>query len=47
MLAAEGRSLMASIEDYSEPTANRGHDPPSRTRGRSGKNGGGRRGRMD
>lgn len=47
MLAAEGRSLMASIEDYSEPTANRGHDPPSRTRGHSGKNGGGRRGRMD
>ncbi|XVE59432.1 hypothetical protein DITRI_Ditri05aG0046200 [Diplodiscus trichospermus] len=39
VFAAEERSLMASIEDYSEPTANRGHDPPSRSRG------GGRRGR--
>ncbi|XWS74008.1 hypothetical protein CRYUN_Cryun02cG0178600 [Craigia yunnanensis] len=44
MLAAEGRSLMASIEDYSEPMANHGHDPPSRTR-TSGGNGGGHRGR--
>ena len=46
VLAAEGRSLMASIEDYSEPTANHGHDPPStsRTRGGGG-NSGGRRGR--
>ncbi|MBA0739859.1 hypothetical protein Gogos_013089, partial [Gossypium gossypioides] len=24
---------MASVEDYEEPTANRGHDPPSRARG--------------
>ncbi|XP_022756629.1 protein PSY3-like [Durio zibethinus] len=45
VLAAEGRSLMASIEDYSEPTANRGHDPLSRTRSSSGINGGGRKGR--
>ncbi|MBA0557981.1 hypothetical protein Golob_015022 [Gossypium lobatum] len=34
---------MASVEDYEEPTANRGHDPPSRARG-SGSNGGGRGG---
>ncbi|MBA0669130.1 hypothetical protein Goklo_001979 [Gossypium klotzschianum] len=32
---------MANIEDYSEPTANRGHDPASRARGGSG-NGRGR-----
>ncbi|MBA0880385.1 hypothetical protein Goshw_004169 [Gossypium schwendimanii] len=43
VLAIEGRSLMASVEDYEEPTANRGHDPPSRARG-SGSNGGGRGG---
>lgn len=36
---------MASVEDYEEPTANRGHDPPSKARGSgSGINGGGRRG---
>ncbi|OMO84363.1 hypothetical protein CCACVL1_10856 [Corchorus capsularis] len=36
----EGRSLMASLEDYNEPTANRGHDPPSRSIGGGGGNGG-------
>lgn len=49
VLAMEERSLMADIEDYSEPTANRGHDPPSRAKGGGG-NGHGRgrrRGQMD
>ncbi|MBA0574588.1 hypothetical protein Golob_001778 [Gossypium lobatum] len=32
---------MANIEDYSEPMANRGHDPASRARGGGG-NGRGR-----
>ncbi|GMI84099.1 hypothetical protein like AT1G07175 [Hibiscus trionum] len=42
----EGRFL-ASIEDYNEPSANRGHDPPSRTgaRGGGGNGRGHRRGR--
>ncbi|XP_022732272.1 protein PSY3-like [Durio zibethinus] len=44
VLAMEGRSLTASIEDYDEPTANCGHDPPSRARGRGG-NGCGHRSR--
>ncbi|GMI97174.1 hypothetical protein HRI_003386700 [Hibiscus trionum] len=43
VLAAEGRSLTARMEDYDEPAANPGHDPPSRARS-SGGNGGGRRG---
>ncbi|MBA0784297.1 hypothetical protein Gotri_001885 [Gossypium trilobum] len=41
LIATEERSLIANIEDYSEPTANRGHDPASRARGRGG-NGRGR-----
>ncbi|KAJ4725563.1 Alternative NAD(P)H dehydrogenase [Melia azedarach] len=36
-----GRSFMASsLDDYGEPSANRGHDPPSR----GGRGGGGRKG---
>ncbi|KAL4340173.1 hypothetical protein GQ457_08G001380 [Hibiscus cannabinus] len=45
LLAGEGRSLMMSIDDYNEPSANRGHDPPSRTRGGGGNGRGHRRGR--
>ncbi|XP_039028497.1 protein PSY3-like [Hibiscus syriacus] len=41
VLAAEERSLIVSIQDYNEPSANRGHDPPSSTRG--GGSGRGRR----
>ncbi|KAK8619819.1 hypothetical protein V6N13_066321 [Hibiscus sabdariffa] len=45
LLAGEGRSLMTSIDDYNEPSANRGHDPPSRTGGGGGNGRGHRRGR--
>ncbi|XP_017645351.1 protein PSY3-like [Gossypium arboreum] len=41
LIATKERSLVANIEDYSEPTANRGHDPTSRARGGGG-NGRGR-----
>ncbi|GMN23707.1 hypothetical protein TIFTF001_000224 [Ficus carica] len=37
------RSLRVRTNDYDEPTANRGHDPPSSSRSRSGKAGGSRR----
>ncbi|KAI4318212.1 hypothetical protein L6164_026004 [Bauhinia variegata] len=36
-----GRSLKMSLDDYSAPTANRGHDP---TRNRAGAGNGGRKG---
>ncbi|KAB2050426.1 hypothetical protein E1A91_A13G257800v1 [Gossypium mustelinum] len=41
LIATKERSLVANIEDYSEPTANRGHDPTSRARSGGG-NGRGR-----
>lgn len=39
MLVVNGRSLKMTLDDYNDPTANRGHDPSQRN-----KNGGGRKG---
>lgn len=41
VMTMEGmRSLKVSLNDYSEPTANRGHDPPSASKAKPGKVGG-------
>ncbi|XP_024025488.1 protein PSY3-like [Morus notabilis] len=46
VLGTKGRSLSVRANDYDEPIANRGHDPPSSSPSRSGRagNGGSRRG---
>ncbi|KAK8515714.1 hypothetical protein V6N12_075741 [Hibiscus sabdariffa] len=45
LLGEERRSLITNIDDYNEPSANRGHDPPSRTGGGGGNGRGHRKGR--
>ncbi|WCJ29162.1 hypothetical protein M5689_010816 [Euphorbia peplus] len=32
-----GRSLIETVSDYNDPTANRGHDPPSSTKNKGSK----------
>ncbi|XVF46766.1 hypothetical protein PTKIN_Ptkin03bG0054800 [Pterospermum kingtungense] len=39
VMSAEGRSLVASIEDYGETKPNPGHDPPPRTTANGGHRG--------
>ncbi|KAG6761173.1 hypothetical protein POTOM_034371 [Populus tomentosa] len=38
-LAVKGRSLKMTLNDYGEPTANRGHDPSQRNKNRGGRRG--------
>ncbi|KAL3580247.1 hypothetical protein D5086_018082 [Populus alba] len=39
VLAVKGRSLKMTLNDYGEPTANRGHDPSQRNKNRGGRRG--------